>query len=102
MNFENYESMKKKDDALKKKAERKRKQMETVGRRHQKDGETLLRLQGEIFNLEDARTVLLSRMGRSAQEAQELLESTLPPMPEPEEEQAQNAPESEVIHEETE
>ena len=102
MNFENYESMKKKDDALKKKVERKRKQMETVEQRHQKDSETLLRLQGEILNLEDARTVLLSRMGRSVQEAQELLESTLPPTPELEEEQAQDAPESEEIHEETE
>ena len=98
----NLESMKKKAEAIKRQLERKRKRLAAEEEKQRTSSDNVLRLREEIHALDDTLTLLLSRMGRSAQEAQELLESTLPPMPDPEEEQAQNAPESEVIHEEAE
>ena len=100
MNIVNIAAIKKQIAAMKKKLTHKRQRLAAEERKAA--NEKIMQLKEEIRQLEDSLTLALSRLGRSAEEALELLESTIPAEFLEEEIQEQDAPEQEISHEEAE
>ena len=98
----NIASIKKQVEAMKKKLTRKRQRLAAEERKAVSANEKILQLKEEIRQLEDSLTLALSRLGRSAEEALELLESTIPAEFLEEEIQERDAPEQEGNREEAE
>ena len=102
MNIVNIAAIKKQIAAMKKKLTHKRQRLAAEERKAATSNEKFMQLKEEIRQLEDSLTLALSRLGRSAEEALELLESTIPAEFLEEEIQEQDAPEQEISHEEAE
>ena len=102
LNIVNIAAIKKQVTAMKKKLTHKRQRLAAEQRKAATANEKILQLKEEIRQLEDSLTLLLSRLGRSAEEALELLESTIPAEFLEEEIQERDAPEQEGNHEEAE
>ena len=103
----NYEAQLRQAEAMRKQSERISNRLEKALHKREALNELITQLMEEKHKLEDARTVFLSRLGRSAEETLNMLESIIPApqlseSDKPIEVQEQDAPETEVNLEKTE